>query len=380
MNESKDLNEPEEKDLLTTHRDAVKEVILHQAELMPVLRTIKFEPHFDEAIDHYTLVKTGWKKGRQIRDLIISIRLRGEGIHIESVRKGIEKDLVKLGVLRDYIYVSKNPNPFLRGFDTVARTYIDSFNSIHSALSSEIDLSSKTGRRQLFGVFCFFLLAIGLLLVMTPRISLFLYSYDFSLAGIITSIGGILGLIAWAILDNIPDSLTSIVQANYQDAEQRAKENPDKVKPAWDIANSTLSAYFNRNLKQVDWIFRLSVAVMLLGLGLVGVGIALAYQKPENITVAIVGGIAGVITQFIGATFLFIYKSTISQANKYTETLERINSVGMAMQILDGISEQERVDSLEKLVSAKIEIAKLLLAKSQGTQVNGETEDKEKQT
>ncbi|MBM0741683.1 XisI protein [Phormidium sp. CLA17] len=380
MNESKNLNEPEEKDLLTAHRDAVKKVILHQAESMLVRRTIKLEPQFDETLDRYTLVKTGWEKGRQIRDLIISIRLRGEGIHIESVRKGIEKDLVKLGVLRDYIYVSKNPNPFLSSFDTVARTYIGSFNSIYSALSSEIDLSSKTGRRQLFGIFCFFLLTIGLLLVMTPKTNLFLVSYDFSLAGIITLIGGILGLIAWAILDNIPDSLTSIVQANYQDAEQRARENPDKVKPAWDIANSTLSAYFNRNLKQVDWIFRLSVAVMLLGLGLVGVGIALAYQKPENITVAIVGGIAGVITQFIGATFLFIYKSTISQANKYTETLERINSVGMAMQILDGISEQERIDSLEKLVSAKIEIAKLLLAKSQDTQANSKTEDKEKQT
>jgi hypothetical protein len=45
--------------------------------------------------------------------------------------------------------------------------------------------------------------------------------------------------------------------------------------------------------------------------------------------------LAGVITEFIGATFLFIYRSAIQQAVDYSKSLERINSVGMAMQILD---------------------------------------------
>ncbi|MFM6131193.1 MAG: element excision factor XisI family protein [Sphaerospermopsis kisseleviana] len=369
MSESENLDSSKEQDIITTHREAVKKVISNQANSIPNSRTVKTEIHFDEKIDRYALVKTGWEKGRKIRDVIVLVSLQAEGINIErdQTRRGIEKELIKQGVLRDYISLPKQSNSLTNRFDALARIYMQQFGSVFSA---RIDLASRTGRLQLFGLFCLFLLGLGLTLAITPKVSLFLYSYDFSTAGAIALFGGILGLIAWAVLDNIPDSLTSIVQANYQDAEQRAKENPDKIKPAWDIANSTLSAYFNRNLKQVDWIFRLSVAVMLLGLGLVGVGIALAYQKPENITVAIVGGIAGVITQFIGATFLFIYKSTISQANKYTETLERINSVGMAMQILDGISEQERVDSTEKLVSAKIEIAKLLLAKSQENKEN----------
>jgi hypothetical protein len=50
------------------------------------------------------------------------------------------------------------------------------------------------------------------------------------------------------------------------------------------------------------------------------------------------GGITGIITEFIGATFLFVYRSTIQQAGTYMQTLESINSVGMAMQILDTIS------------------------------------------
>ena len=69
------------------------------------------------------------------------------------------------------------------------------------------------------------------------------------------------------------------------------------------------------------------------------------------------GSIVGVITEFIGATFLFVYRSTVEQAVNYTRTLERINSVGMAMKILDTISD----DSRELRDQTKAEIVKLLL-------------------
>ncbi|MGD1857216.1 MAG: element excision factor XisI family protein [Leptolyngbyaceae cyanobacterium] len=355
----------EEQDLIiAAHKEAIKQTIFHHANFIPTHRTVNLETHFDDEISRYALVKTGWERGQEIRDVLIDIKLQGRGIYIkhDKTRNGIFNDLIKRGVLRNYISRPERSNPFLR----IVKNSTNELIGIWYYLGSiRIDFTNRAGRLHLLGLFFLFLTGLGFTMAIMPQINLFFYSYDLSGAGSIAIISGVLGLIAWAILDNIPDNLTSIVRTNYQDAEQRARENPNKIKPAWDIANSTLSAYFNRNLKQVDWIFRLSVAVMLLGLGLVGVGITLAYQKPESITVAIVGGIAGVITQFIGATFLFIYKSTISQANKYTETLERINSVGMAMQILDGIKESDRTDSAEELIEAKIEIAKLLLATSQ---------------
>jgi len=39
----------------------------------------------------------------------------------------------------------------------------------------------------------------------------------------------------------------------------------------------------------------------------------------------------------IGVTFMVIYRSTMAQANQFMEVLERINTVGMAVQILDTI-------------------------------------------
>ncbi|MBW4538987.1 MAG: hypothetical protein KME43_07540 [Myxacorys chilensis ATA2-1-KO14] len=158
----------------------------------------------------------------------------------------------------------------------------------------------------------------------------------------------------------------------YMLAQERHREEPSKAKPVWDMAQITLESYFNRNLSQIRWIFWLSVIVMSLGFVLILYGVALGYQTPNgNWIVAAIGGVAGVITEFIGATFLFIYKSSIQQADKYAEILERMNFVGMAMQMLDSIAEQDKdakssePNSAESLQQAKIEMAKALLEKLQ---------------
>jgi hypothetical protein len=155
-------------------------------------------------------------------------------------------------------------------------------------------------------------------------------------------------------------------------AQERHREEPSKAKPVWDMAQITLESYFNRNLSQIRWIFWLSIVVMFLGFVLILYGVALGYQNPEkNWIIASIGGIAGIITEFIGATFLFVYKSSIQQADKYAEILERMNFVGMAMQMLDSIVEVNKdiksseINSVDPLQQAKIEMAKVLLEKLQ---------------
>ena len=137
-------------------------------------------------------------------------------------------------------------------------------------------------------------------------------------------------------------------------AQSEAQSKPEKSKPAWDLARATLEAYFNRNLSQVTSIYWLSVAVMLVGFIIVGVGISFAFSIPAAITPAAIASIAGIITEFIGATFLFIYRSTIQQAINYSRTLERINSVGMAMQILDTMPDETRPDDLKSKTKASL--------------------------
>jgi uncharacterized membrane protein len=117
--------------------------------------------------------------------------------------------------------------------------------------------------------------------------------------------------------------------------EVKAEQQPEKTKDAWD--REKLEAYFNRNLSQVGMIFFVALFVMLVGFGFIGWGVSLAIAKPDSIKTSYLAAISGTITEFIGVTFMVIYRSTMAQANQFMEVLERIHTVGRAVQILDAI-------------------------------------------
>jgi nitrate reductase gamma subunit len=153
--------------------------------------------------------------------------------------------------------------------------------------------------------------------------------------------------------------------ARIEELEGKAHDEPLKNKPAWDLARVTLEAYFSRNLTQVTAIFWLCVFVMFVGFAIIVWGIAIAIQDPAKGVTAGITGLAGVVTELIGATFLFVYRSTMQQATAYTKTLERINSVGMAMQILDTMPNEAQPDSLKN--STKAAVVKMLMQRSYDT-------------
>ena len=151
-------------------------------------------------------------------------------------------------------------------------------------------------------------------------------------------------------------------------AESKVEAEPEKAKPAWDLARATLEAYFNRNLSQITSIFWLSVVVMVIGFAIIVWGIIKAFQNPDVLGPAGIAAACGLITEFIGATFLFIYRSTIQQAIDYSQTLERINSVGMAMQILDTMPDQTKSDDLKS--QTKATLVELLVRQAYGVSGN----------
>ena len=142
----------------------------------------------------------------------------------------------------------------------------------------------------------------------------------------------------------------------------RVEQNPDKAKPAWDLATAKLEAYLSANLKQSNWIFSLSVVVMIIGFVFLTTAIFLTLQNPEFTTPALVAGIGGALTEFIGATFLVLYRSALEHSTNFIKSLDKTSSVGVAMQILDNISTDKDETVREKIIDAKIEVAKLLLS------------------
>jgi hypothetical protein len=211
----------------------------------------------------------------------------------------------------------------------------------------------------------------------------------FPLVGYLLIIGGVLFAVT-AELEPLVNVLRPIrlrvhgvdldLAEELTQARARVQAEPEKVKPAWDLGRVKLEVYVNRNLSQIAYIFWLSVAVMTVGFVFILFGISRALSPGTmmaaaggatvgGVTLAVVSTVAGIITEFIGATFLILYRSTIQQAAGYTKALERINAVGMAMQILDTLSGESR----ELQDRTKAEIVKLLL-------IHGETDPEPKGT
>lgn len=142
-----------------------------------------------------------------------------------------------------------------------------------------------------------------------------------------------------------------------EEVEKRYEENPKETQAAWDLARIKLESYLNRNINQVRAIFWLTVLVMSFGFLLIGYGVLHVYESPENIKPSIVVAVSGILVNFIGATFLVIYKSTMQQAKDYMGIIERINAVGMSVQILENLGESN-IELKEKTIA---ELSKQLL-------------------
>jgi hypothetical protein len=142
-----------------------------------------------------------------------------------------------------------------------------------------------------------------------------------------------------------------------EQVEEEFRSNPEKPQLAWDLARTKLESYLDRNLGQTVWIFWLTLIVMAAGFFVVVMGIFKSFEQPMALAISIVSSASGIIISFLGASFLLIYRSVAEQTRSYVSVLERINAVGMAVQVLTTVSD----DGKELRNQATVTLAKQLL-------------------
>ena len=179
----------------------------------------------------------------------------------------------------------------------------------------------------------------------------------------VTMLGGVLlcgAILQWATQKRKLQK-DMLEKAEIQALKDKAEKSPEKAGPAWELARVKLESYFDRNLDQVRSVFYVAVLVMIFGFAFVLWGIRIAMLQPDHVPIAVIASASGIITQFIGLTFMVIYRSTMAQANRFMSVLERINTVGMAVQILDSMStaspqlkDETRVAIIKLLLTAPI--------------------------
>lgn len=131
------------------------------------------------------------------------------------------------------------------------------------------------------------------------------------------------------------------VEEEIREVEEKARANPEKPEYAWDLARTKLERYLDRNLYEVRAIFFLTTSVMFGGFALIVYGLWKAFGDPTALPVSVVSAASGVLLTFVGGSFMLIYRSVLAQSANYVTILERINAVGMAVQIASTVPDGE---------------------------------------
>jgi hypothetical protein len=207
--------------------------------------------------------------------------------------------------------------------------------SIATSIAKAVTKGSKKLRILFLVALLFILAAIVIAVLVDSNILPKIYN---SVAGGFGIIAGICILVIYAYQMSVEETQAKL---EIKKVEERIKESNNETAAAWELGRIKLESYLNRNLSQIQWIFIWTVIVMIAGFVIISYGILKVYQGDGNLNAAILTTISGLVIEFIGASFLVIYKSTMQQAKDYVTVLERINAVGMSVQILDSISDEE---------------------------------------
>lgn len=142
--------------------------------------------------------------------------------------------------------------------------------------------------------------------------------------------------------------------------ETRFAANPEMFAPStltWEIGRIKLQDYLSRNLSHIRWIFICTVAVLIGGFIIISYGIYGIFTRKLLLDTTILTTATGLLIEFIGASFFFVYKSTIKQAKDYVTILERMNAISMSVQIIESMDNDDKMLKNE----AKADLAKRLL-------------------
>jgi len=205
--------------------------------------------------------------------------------------------------------------------------------------SSSLLKAWQSGQRHVREALITAIFSVLIAIVIASVAELGLMPKDFgqTLAGIFGALAGVLGIVVASYQKNAEER---VQQAKIANVEEQVREHPDKPQLAWDLARVKLESYLDRNLSQVRSIYWLTLLVMMFGFGLILYGLLQAFDAPNKLSVSIVSAASGVIISFIGGSFLLIYRSILAQSKDYVTVLERINAVGMAVQVIASIPDE----------------------------------------
>jgi nitrate reductase gamma subunit len=160
----------------------------------------------------------------------------------------------------------------------------------------------------------------------------------------------VLAIISRLVLERSMKDCSTQFAADYVKNAKLLDVKDDEAPPAWTAAQTLLNTYVAINVHQVRMIFFSSMFVMVVGFCITCYGI-MKLGTGGGSLLSSLPTIAGVLTEFIGGTFLLLYRSASRQSERYVGIIDRMNTVGMAVCVVRGIPERQDREKLLKAIA-----------------------------
>jgi len=120
---------------------------------------------------------------------------------------------------------------------------------------------------------------------------------------------------------------------------------------ATDQTASQLEQYYKLNVQHLRWSFGSSLAALFAGLCalLVGIGMVVAGDRGLASQLAVIGG---VLTQFIGAGFFFLYSRNLRQLNVFYDKLIKHQDTLYAISLANSIPEPNKSSAVQAVIGS----------------------------
>lgn len=140
--------------------------------------------------------------------------------------------------------------------------------------------------------------------------------------------------------------------ASHQ-SEQPAKEN---VFDTIQLGLNQITEYYTINKSQARNSFRLSVFAMVVGLVTLIGGIWIFYfGENRDTTLAVVSGLAGVLVEFIGGAYFYLYNKSLGQLNFFYEKLVKMQDTMLAVHLSESLGPEKETEMKQRLIEQLME-------------------------
>ena len=146
------------------------------------------------------------------------------------------------------------------------------------------------------------------------------------------------------------EKLNKIANEKHEIVEKIEKGNEENVQEVIKLNLKQLDEYYATNIYQSKSSYNFSIIMTTLGFVLIIVSIFMFFKEPDKYPIPIITGLAGLISEFIGATVIILYKESTKHIDEFFNKLISLQKIMLAIELAEKAGDK-KVEQISNIIS-----------------------------